>query len=79
MTSWRWRARTPKVRFRNFLRGHLQVVQRMALRNAQTSEHDERIVIGLGLLPPDLLVTIHFRGKSRPLATKWQAEQALVF
>ncbi len=51
----------------------------MALRDAQTPDHDKRIVIGFGLFPPDLLVAIHYRGKSRPRVTNWRAEQALAF
>ena len=51
----------------------------MALLDTQTSDHDERIVIGLGLFPPNLLAAIHFRIEPRLLVTNRREGRAFVF
>lgn len=44
----------------------------MALREALSAEQDECIVIGFGLVPPNLLVTIHLRTEPRCQETNCQ-------
>jgi len=69
VTPRRHMTRTPKVRLRKLFGDHLQVMQRMALRDALATKQRECIVVRSGLFPPEILITIHCRSESRRQAT----------
>src|SRR5258707_10685032 len=49
----RWRlSRTPEIRLAEFLGGHLQIVQEMALLSSATAQPVEQFHVGLSLQPP---------------------------